>query len=179
MNILDTVLHLWATPPIGLQLQCPPAPAGVTANPIGYFDDNLVRAAFDAAASWSGAVTVSAILLCYLATRKSTGPRFDRRWLTWWIVGCAVCGLASYLALHFAHITAMAQSCQSDPGAFAVSLPRGVVVNRTTAGLVWGLLAFAIGSVVGTLAAGWYPSLHNGFYHSRGTPWPRFLPGAK
>lgn len=179
MSIFDNVLHLWAVPPVGLQLQCPPPPAGVSANPIGYYDDGLVREAFNATALWSGALVVSAILVCYLLTRKSSGPRFDRRWLVTLSVTGILCAAVAFAILHFAHVTAMAQSCQSDPSAFPVQLPGGVILSRAAAGLFWGLLQFAIGSTVFTLAFGWYPSLHNGFYHSRGTPWPRFLPGGK
>jgi cytochrome bd-type quinol oxidase subunit 2 len=145
----------------------------------GTFDDTTVRAAFDSAAGWSAAAVVVVILVCYIATRKSSGPRFDRRWLFSGIVAVVLCGIASYASLHFANTTAMAQSCGSDPNAFPWPLPGSVVSNRTVAGLLWGALAFIVGSIVFTAAFGWYPSMKNGFYHNRGTPWPRMLTGGK
>jgi hypothetical protein len=179
MNILQYILHLWSIPPVGLTLACPAAPVGQTTNPTGLFDDAAVHAAFTSAAMWSAVVIAVLIPVCYLATRKASGPKFDRRWLYSMISAGVTCALVSYAVLAFAPTTAAANTCESNPNAFLVSLPSGVVMRRTIAGLVWGLLAFVVGSFLGTRIFGWYPSLRNGFYHSRGTPWPRMSPGRK
>jgi hypothetical protein len=179
MNILQYVLHLWAGPPVGLQLTCPRPADGQNVNLIGYFDDASVRAAFDAVAGWSAVAVLVVILYCYMATRQASGPRFDRRWVFALIGSALACAGVAYVVLHTANTTAMAQSCQTNPSAFAIGLPGRVVGGRVLAGVLWGLLAFALGSVTLTRLLGWYPSLRNGFYHNRGTPWPRMLPGGK
>lgn len=179
MNVLDYLVHLWAVPPVGLQLPCPAAAAGQTTNLFGSFDDNSVRAAFATAGAWSAIVVAAMIFGCYFLTRKSSGPGFDKRWVVFGLFASALCFVVAYGALHFAHTTAMAQSCESNPSAFAWPLPAGVVMSRAIAGLVWGALAFFVLSIVMTAVAGWYPSMRNGFYHNRGTPWPRLLTGGK
>lgn len=179
MGFLAYLAHLWAVPPVGLTLPCPAAAAGQTTNATGHFDDATVRAAFDNAAIASAAAVILVILVCYLATRQASGPRFDKRWAISGVVAVIICGIASYASLRFAHTTAMLQACESDPNAFAWPLPADVVAKRAFAGVVWGALAFAIGSVAFTWLFGWYPSYQNGFYHNRGTPWPRLLPGGE
>lgn len=179
MNPFAYVAHLWAVPPVDLSLPCPAAASGQSTNPTGHFDNATVMAAFNSAALWSTIAVIAIILFCYMATRKASGPRFDKRWVLSGVASLIICGVISYAALHFAHTTAAANSCESNPNAFAWALPDNVVLNRTIAGLVWGALAFALGSFIFTRAFGWYPSLTNGFYHNRGTPWPRLLTGGK
>ena len=179
MNPLAYLAHLWAVPPVDLELTCPAAASGQSTNPTGHFDNASVLAAFNSAALWSVIAIVVIILLCYMVGRQSSGPRFDKRWLLSGVAAIIVCGVVSYATLHFAHTTAAANSCESNPNAFAVALPGGVVLNRTFAGLAWGAIAFVAGSALFAALFGWYPSLNNGFYHNRGTPWPRLLSGGK
>jgi uncharacterized membrane protein len=179
MPVVQYLLHLWAVPPTRLSLACPAPPAGQTANPVGYFDDVSVHAAFQLTAAYSIVAVLLVIGICYMATNRSTGPSFDRRWLLFLGISALVCGLGAFGLLSTAHTTAMAQSCETNPEAFAVALPLGLVIARSVAGLLWGALAFVLGSVALTRTAGRAPMMWNGFFHNRGTPWPRLTPFGK
>jgi hypothetical protein len=177
MNPLQYLLHLWAVPPQAEPLVCPPAPEGVVANATGSFNYASVSAAYATTAAVSVFLVILVLSVCYLATRLSTGPRFDRRFLFSWVITTVLCGVIPFLVLTFAPTTAEAGTCQSNPSAFPATLPMGVIISRGMAGLVWGALAFLIFSVLATKIFGNFPSLKNGFYHNRGTPWPRFMGG--
>lgn len=172
----DYVVHLWARPPVSLALSCPPAPAGTTANPFGTFDDQTVRAAFTLVGVESAAIVLAIVLACYLAGRVSTGPRFTFRWVVLWLVAAALCAGVAWLQLANAPTTALAGSCESDPSAFPAALPFATVVNRALAAAAWALLAYPFVSVLLTNTVGRVPALWNGFFHNRGTPWPRLSP---
>jgi hypothetical protein len=73
-------------------------------------------------------------------------------------------------------VHARAGSCSTRPAAFLVELPFALVLPRMVAGLVWGLLAFAIASVGATKLLGMW-SGSGGFFHYRGCPLPRWNPG--
>ena len=74
------LVHLWATPPSSLSLNCPPPPDGQTPDPLGFYDFDSVTAAFNAAAVVSTAIVVLAVVICYWFTSTTLGPKFVRRW---------------------------------------------------------------------------------------------------
>lgn len=172
----DYVLHLWARPPVSLALSCPPAPAGTTANAFGTFDDRTVRAVFTLVSTESAAIVVVLVLACYLVGHVSTGPRFTFRWLVLWVVTAVACGGVAWLQLAQASTTALAGSCESNPSAFPVALPFPTVLDRALAAAVWGAIAYPLVSLLLTNTVGRVPALWNGFFHNRGTPWPRLSP---
>ena len=172
----DYLLHLWATPPATLALACPPGAPGQTTNPSGVFDERTIRAAYGLVAGESFLIVLAAVLGCYLLTRASTGPRFTRQWLAWWAGAVAVAGLATWAQLHFAPgTTAEVGTCESNPAAFPVALPGAWVFARTMAALAWAALVYPLLSVLLTQTAGRVPGTRNGFFHNRGTPWPRLV----
>lgn len=172
----DYVLHLWAPPPVSLALDCPPAPAGTTANPFGTFDDQSVRAAFTLVSVESALIVLAIVLACYLVGQVSTGPRFTFRWVVLWLVAALLCGGLAWLQLANVSTTALAGSCESNPSAFPAALPFPTVLNRSLAAVAWALLAYPLVSLLLTNTVGRVPALRNGFFHNRGTPWPRLSP---
>jgi len=177
--VWDFILHLWATPPVRLQLNCPAAAEGTTGNAFGSFDDTSVRAAFQLVALESIGIVLTAVFLCYMIGRMSTSLGFSRRWSIVLTLTAITCFAAAWLQLSSAPTTALAGSCESNPTAFAAALPFAVVVQRSIAALVWALMAFPLTSWALTQTLGRVPSIWNGFFHFRGTPWPRFSPWEK
>jgi hypothetical protein len=175
----DYLAHLWATPPVSLALSCPPPAAGQTANPVGQFDDTTVRAAYQLVSVESLALVALTVAFCYMVARTSTGPRFTRRWLVCWVATVLLCAGAAWVQLVNAPTTALAGSCETDPSAFAVTLPFASVVSRSLAAAVWALLVYPLLSVLLTNTVGRVPALGNGFFQNRGCPWPRLSPTAK
>lgn len=173
--MLDYLLHFWATPPASLELTCPPPPDGQTASPLGFYDDVSVRAAYSMASLESAVLVLLLILACYMWTRQAGGPRFARRWWVFLAVAIVGTGVVTWLSLTYAPVTALAGSCETNPDAFRVALPAGRVIERALAGLVWGALAFVLGSLIMTRSIGRFPGYWNGFFHNRGTPWPRIF----
>lgn len=177
--MLDFLWHLWEAPPVRLQLSCPAAAEGTTGNAYGSYDDASVRAAYQLVSIESIASVIIAVFLCYMIGRMSTGARFSLRW---WIVLAITMlwtGGITWWQLSHAATTALAGSCESNPTAFPVALPFANIVQRSIVGLVWALLAFPIVSFVLTRVLGYFPTMWNGFFHFRGTPWPRFSPWSK
>lgn len=176
----DFLLHLWAAPPERLALACPPGAPGQTTNPTGFFDDRTVRAAYTLVSIESMVLVLAFVLICYLLTRSSTGPRFTRRWLACWAGAAVLAGVVAWGQLHYAPgTTAEVNTCEANPAAFAVALPGAYAITRATAALVWALLAYPLLSLLLTQTAGRVPGLHNGFFQNRGTPWPRLLSSSK
>jgi hypothetical protein len=172
----DYLLHLWATPPATLALACPPGAPGQTTNPAGIFDERTIRAAYGLVSGESLLIVLACVFGCYMLTRASTGPRFTRQWLAWWGASVVLTGAVVWAQLHFAPgTTAEVQTCESNPAAFPVPLPGGYVFARTAAALVWAAIAYALFSVLLTQTAGRVPGVRNGFFHNRGTPWPRLV----
>lgn len=172
----DHLLHLWATPPATLALACPPGAPGQTTNPSGIFDERTIRAAYGLVSAESFAVVLVLVVGCYMLTRASTGPRFTRQWMACWGVAALLAAVVTWAQLHFAPgTTAEVQTCESNPAAFPVPLPGGFVFARTMAALVWAALVYPLLSVLLTQTAGRVPGMRNGFFHNRGTPWPRLV----
>lgn len=169
-------IHLWAPPPASLPLNCPPPPDGQIPDPLGFFDYMTVSAAFNTAATVSAAIAIAAVVICYAMTSTTLGPRFVRRWwITLGLTALVTFG-AVWLILQRAPTTALAGSCELSPDAFAATLPLGVILSRSLAGLVWSMLAVFLLSSVLTLTLGRIAHARNGFFHNRGWPWPRILP---
>lgn len=169
------LLHLWAIPPRDLQLQCPPAPDGQPAGPGGFFDDLSVAQAYSVAALASILLVLGVTIACYMVRQKGGGRSFDRRWWTSLAIAAVLSAFGAWLGLTVTPVTALANSCETNRAAFEVALPSARVLERTIAGLVWGVLAFFASSLVLTRTVGYLPGLWNGFYHNRGTPWPRLF----
>ncbi len=70
---------------------------------------------------------------------------------------------------------ALAGSCETNPDPFLAVLPWSEILGRGLAGAVWGLLAFALLSLVLTRTAGLFP-WSRGLFHHRGCPYPRLSP---
>jgi hypothetical protein len=168
-------LHLWATPPENLRLDCPDPPPGVPPDPVGFFAPDSLQAAF----SWAGYLSLGAVVLLvlftYLATSGSLSPRFVRRWWIFLGIAALVCFAVAAIALRAYPTHAMLGSCETNPTAFLEPLPWGVVWNRAFAGLVWGALTFGLLSLVLTRTAGRWP-WSKGLFHFRGCPVPRYRP---
>ncbi len=176
----DFLLHLWAAPPVRRTLTCPLGAPGQQTNPTGFFDDRTVRAVYSLVSTESVIIVLAMVALCYLHTSASTGPRFTRRWVAFWAGTVVVAGAAAWLQLHFAPgTTAELNTCESNPAAFPVPLPGAEVVMRALTAVVWAALAYPLASVVLTQTLGRWAHLRNGFFHNRGTPWPRVLTSPK
>lgn len=169
------LLHLWSVPPADLPLTCPPPPPGEPADPTGFFDPATVHGAYSAA-GWASLLLVLALVcLCYLWTSGSLGPRFMRRWVLFLALsGAAALGVA-VLVLRTWPTRALAGSCETNPEPFLAALPWSEVLGRGLAGAVWGVLVFALLSLVLTRTAGLFP-WSRGLFHHRGCPYPRLSP---
>ena len=175
MSLTDVLLHLGYGPPVDLSIPCPPAASGQTTNPTGYFDFPTVKAAFDTAGITSLALVILIVGLCYMATRVTMGPRFRARFFISLGTACVGCAVAAFAVLHWYPTTAMANSCQSNPTAFAWPLPMNVILMRSAVGMIWGIAAFLFFAWLLTYSFGRLPAEGNGFFHNRGWPWPRAL----
>lgn len=166
----------WSAPSHDIVLSCPAAPPGVPPDPYGVYDPGPVKSAFIATGWATLAVVLAIVLLCYLATRMSTGPRFQVRW--WWCLGWSALAsfLIPFIVLRPWPTRALPGSCENSPDAFAAALPWDVVVDRALTGLLWGVLLFVVLSLILTRVVG-KSSWGGGFFHNRGVPYPRILPG--
>jgi hypothetical protein len=170
------LVHLWATPPSSLSLNCPPPPDGQTPDPLGFYDFDSVTAAFNAAAVVSAAIVVLAVVICYWFTSATLGPRFVRRWWIALATAALLTPVSVWVVLRRAPTTALAGSCETSPDAFSVILPFGTMLSRSLAGMLWAILAVVLLSSLLTATIGRIPHVRNGFFHNRGWPWPRILP---
>ena len=170
------LLHLWQAAPADLPLVCPDPAAGQPADPQGFYDFASIAPAFHLAAIASAFVVVFVVVVCYQFTRTSLGERFVKRWWVSVIASGLLCLGVVWLSLATFPTTALAGSCSTNPGAFPIALPTSLVISRAMAGLVWGLVAFALLSSAATAVLGRFPHRSNGFFHHRGCPLPRFLP---
>jgi hypothetical protein len=57
-----------------------------------------------------------------------------------------------------------------------VALPWDIVVDRALSGILWGVVLFVVLSLILTRLVG-KSSWSGGFFHNRGVPYPRILPG--
>ena len=169
------LIDLWAVPH-DIPLACPPPPAGQPSDPSGFYDLTTVSSAFSAAGLASFVSVLIMLIVIYQFTRVSLGPRFVWRWWIGLIVTALLCGVVTALILQAAPTTALAGSCETSPDAFLIRLPTDVILDRSLAGAVWGLVAFTLFSLVATATLGRVPATRNGFFHNRGCPWPRFVP---
>lgn len=169
------LIWFWAPPGQDVALQCPPPVAGEPADPSGVFDPDTVREAFRAAGLTSLLVVLLLVLACYLFTRTSTGPRFSKRWVGFAATAGALAFAVPIAVLRAWPTHALAETCETNPEQFLAKLPWDLILTRGVAGLIWGLLAFLLISVMLTRALGRY-SWMGGFFHNRGTPWPRLIP---
>ena len=165
----------WAPPPGDLNVACPPPPPGEVAVPFGAFDPQSVAAAYAAAGSVNIVTVLLLVFACYLLASGSTSPRFSRRWSVFLGLSVAISSLATLLVLRLWPAHALAGTCQTNPAPFAQTLPWDAIILRSIAGLYWGALLFLLFSLLLTRLAGRWPSA-GGFFHYRGTPWPRFAP---
>ena len=175
MSLTDLLLHLGYGPPPDLSLPCPAPASGQVTNATGNFEFATVKAAFDTAGFASLALVVLIVLICYLATRVTMGPRFKLRFAVSLAAACVGCAVVSAVILHLYPTTAMANTCQSNATAFPWPLPNSVIALRTLVGLLWGGIAFALVSWLLTFSLGRFSADRNGFFHNRGWPWPRAL----
>lgn len=162
--------------PATLHLTCPQAAQGQTTNVEGEYDpQSLASAAHVSGAAW--ALTVALVVcICYNWTRLSLSARFVMRW--WIFLAIAALAGSVIVAMTFAFwpMTALANSCQSDPRAFMVSLPGSMIWNEALAALAYGGLLFVVLSILFTGVLGRFAHARNGFFHNRGCPIPRPLP---
>lgn len=174
--MFDYLLHLWAPPPTDLQLICPPPPPGDPPDLAGFFDPSTVATAYSAAGLASGVVVLLLAFVCFQFTSYTTGPRFTKRYVLFWLVCGVLCFLVPLAILRAAETLALAGTCDTNPEPFAQALPWNVIIGRGVAGLVWGALMFFVVTLLLTRTAGRFP-WSGGFFHNRGTPWPRLVPG--
>jgi hypothetical protein len=127
-------------------------------------------------AAVSIAVVVAVLLGCYLLPRASLNRGFVVRWWVSLAVSGAMCLLVPLPVGWFSQVHVRAGSCSTRPAAYLVDLPFDLLLPRMLAGLVWGLFAFAIASLLATWLLGRWSGA-GGFFHYRGCPWPRWNPG--
>jgi hypothetical protein len=169
----DFLTRLWS-PPTNLTLRCPDPPPGVEGtNPIGYYDPVTISSAYAVAATTTVIAAFAVVLICYLGTRTSLGPRFLTRWRLS-LVGAGMLGLlAPMLVLTLWPTRALAGTCETNPSPFAAPLPWSEVMAASASGALWALIAFVVLSLLLTQTIGWAPWA-GGFFHNRGCPWPRY-----
>jgi hypothetical protein len=169
------LLNLWALPPVDAHLDCPAPRAGELPDPFGLYNAAQVTGVWRTVGIASLAATVVLLLACYLLPRASLSPRFVRSWYGWLAATMAFCFAVPFVVSRLTPVAARPGSCTTRPSAFLTHLPFDVVFPRMLAGLVWGLLAFTLFSLIATrlLARG---PVAGGFFHYRGCPWPRWNP---
>lgn len=121
-------------------------------------------------------LVVALLLGCYLLPRASLNPGFVSRWWITFAVSGVLCLLVPLAVGLYSPVHARAGSCSTRPAAFAAEIPVELLLPRMLAGLVWGLLAFALVSLLATRLLGRWSGA-GGFFHYRGCPWPRWNPG--
>lgn len=172
----QSVLHLWASPPVNVPLVCPPPVPGQPVAVGGFFDPAPVAAAYQWTAIATTVLVLLAVLACYLLDRRSLSRAFVQRWWMMLII-TSILGAIVPLVMLFGIVPqhAFAGSCETNPLAFGADYPAALALSRAAAGLVWSALAFAVFSFLLTRAAGWHPA-SGGVFHNRGCPWPRINP---
>lgn len=172
----QSVLHLWASPPNDVRLDCPPPVPGDSPDLIGFFDPAPVAAAYQWTALATGLLVLAAVLACYLLDQRSLSRRFVWRW--WAVLGAAsAVGALVPLVMLYLVVPQHASlgTCTTYPLPFVGTYPLGLALNRALAGFVWSALAFVLLSLLLTRAAGWHPAA-GGLFHNRGCPFPRINP---
>ncbi|HEX8361781.1 MAG TPA: hypothetical protein VF613_16810 [Longimicrobium sp.] len=174
--MLHWLLHLWAQPPVGARLECPPPLADDPPDPGGLYNAAEIAARWQMMALVSIALVVLLLLGCYLLPRASLNRGFVVRW--WGTLGLAgvLCLFVPLAVGGYAPVHARPGSCSTRPAAFPVEIPVDLLFPRMIAGFMWGLLAFAIVSLLATRLLGRWSGA-GGFFHYRGCPWPRWNPG--
>ncbi len=171
------LLHLWALPPIDAHYERCPAPrAGEAPDPFGLYNATEVLGVWRTIAIASIVATLVIVLLCYLLPRASLSARFVRMWYACLAGTALLCFAIPFVVGKLTTVHVRAGSCTTRMAAFPVPhLPFDLLFERMLAGLVWGVLAFVLLSVIFTrlLARG---PVAGGFYHYRGCPWPRWNP---
>lgn len=151
-----------------LALLCPPSPTGVQPDPEGLFDPAVLGNAYRFTNFVMLGVVLGTVLVCYLLTRTTLGPAFKLRWTVLGAIAVALAA-ASSLVLRLMNTVAMVESCANNPDAFPVAIPWEIVRGRAMHGAIWGLLAFAVFSLILTQTVGRWP-WGRGFFHNRGWP---------
>jgi hypothetical protein len=172
---MNWLLHLWAHAPLGFSVACPPPIPPDPADPGGLYNALQLTALWNRIAIVSLLAVLALVLGCYLLPRASLGPRFVR---AWWLslAGAALAGFLIPLALGLtAQVDVRAGSCSTRPAAYPVDVPLDLLTDRMFAGIVWGMLAFVVLSLLGTQLLG-RSRLASGFFHYRGCPVPRWNP---
>ncbi len=169
------LLHLWAQPPVGARLECPPPRAGDAPDPGGLYNAAEIAARWQMMALASAALVVALLLGCYLLPRASLNRGFVKRWWATLVLAGVLC-LFVPLAVGYAPVHARAGSCTTRPAGFPVELPFELLFPRMMTGFFWGILAFAALSLLATWLLGRWAG-GGGFFHYRGCPWPRWYPG--
>jgi hypothetical protein len=169
------LLHLWAQPPVGARLECPPPRVGDSYDPGGLYNAAEIAARWQVMAFASIALVVALLLGCYLLPRASLNRGFVVRW--WATAGLSgvLCLLVPLAVGMYSPVHARAGSCSTRPAAFEAPIPFDLLLPRMLAGSMWGLLAFAAASLLATWALGRWSGA-GGFFHYRGCPWPRWNP---
>jgi len=174
--LLLWLFHLWALPPVGARLECPPPRAGDAPDPGGLYDAAEMATRWQLMTGVSTVVVVALLAGCYLLPRASLNRGFVRRWWGAWGVAGMLCFFVPLAAGQLSPVHARAGSCSTRPAAFPVEIPLELLLPRMFAGLFWGLLAFTVFSLIATRFLGQWPGT-GGFFHYRGCPWPRWNPG--
>ena len=174
--MLQYLLHLWAAPPVDMELSCPLPAAGQLPDMQGFYDILTVNGAFARVAMVQVLLVLLLVVLCYTTSGFTTGGAFIKRW--WLFMGSSalLTSLATWVSLRAYETRAMAESCATNPTNFLIELPAGVIEQRTLAGAVWAICAFFLLSLLLTQVLGRIPAKGNGFFHNRGCPFPRILP---
>lgn len=173
-GLWEYVKHLWATTPVDVGIACP-AIGGEPSGNQGFIAPAYLTAAWSLTFWLSLAIVVLLVVWCYNGTRMTTGPGFSRRWLVFVPLGALGAALVAFVVLSSMPFYVVAGSCDTNPEAFAVSLPSKFVWMRVFAGAIWGFVVFVMMSIVLTKTLG-RASWNNGFFQNRGTPLPRFMP---
>lgn len=159
-----------------ISFTCPPSGSGGAGPTLGFYDGASVASAYDVLALASVIAVLVIVLVTYLGTSKTLGPRFVFRWYWGGAVAAIGCAVLAYTLLSIMPTHAAAGTCPSNLNPFLLRLPASLIMTRAVAGFVWGLLAYVLFSVILTATIGRFAAVRNGFFHNRGCPFPRFVP---
>ena len=109
--MLDWLLHLWAGPEEIPIVPCPAPTPGQAGDPGGFADPATVSAAYNTVGLISLSVVLLLILICYLWTSQTLGPRFVKRWWVTAALAALLCALIPIPVLRMWDVRAAIGSC--------------------------------------------------------------------
>lgn len=176
--VLSFVIAPWAAGARTLPVPCPPPIPNDPPDPSGYLSPESVAALMGQAYWLTLLLCVAAVSTCYLMTRQSTGPAFQKRWIVFLLGSTVLAWVMNQVLLRVGTVRAAASACTTDPSPFPAHLPGDFVHGASLGAALVTLLLVVLFSLIATRVIGRRPWAR-GFYHNRGVPLPRMLPGGE